>query len=104
MISLFVPLSIFLLGTFFFWLATIIDVLKRNFEKDVDKIVWVLIMLFLGLVGSILYVFLKKPRLGQLGKAGKYLMITGLILFVIVFIFMFLYIPIGTIKVVSTGT
>ncbi len=84
-----IPLLIFFAGIFLFWLATLIDILKRDFEKDSDRIVWVLVALFLGIIGSIIYALVKKPDLGTLGKVGKYLTIAGLIMFVLAFFLMF---------------
>jgi hypothetical protein len=44
---------------FGFWLWMLIDCLKRSFK---DKLLWVLIMIFLGPLGSILYFFLVKNK------------------------------------------
>jgi hypothetical protein len=45
---------------FFFWLWMLIDCLKRDFKKDYEKIVWVLVMIFLHLLGAIIYYFVVK--------------------------------------------
>ena len=49
-------LGIILFG---FWLWMLIDCLKRKFK---DKIVWVVVMILLGPLGSILYYFLVKNK------------------------------------------
>ena len=45
---------------FIFWLSMLIDCLKRDFKKDYEKIVWVLVMIFLHLLGAIIYYFVVK--------------------------------------------
>ncbi len=53
-------LLVVLLGAFWLWM--IIDCLKRDFKKDMDKLVWVIVLLFANLVGAILYYFLVKAQ------------------------------------------
>ncbi len=38
-----------------FWIWMLIDCVKRNFRNDVEKILWVVIMIFAGWVGAIVY-------------------------------------------------
>ena len=45
---------------FVFWLWMLIDCLKRDFRKDVEKIVWVLVMIFLHILGAVIYYFVVK--------------------------------------------
>ena len=45
---------------FVFWLWMLIDCLKRDFKKDYEKIVWVLVIIFLHLIGSLVYYFVVK--------------------------------------------
>jgi hypothetical protein len=47
-----------LLG-FAFWLWMLIDCLQRKFK---DKLIWVLVLVFLGPLGALLYFFLVKKR------------------------------------------
>lgn len=35
--------------------VAIIDILKSNFRNDSDKIIWILVVVFLHLIGAILY-------------------------------------------------
>jgi|WetSurMetagenome_2_1015567.scaffolds.fasta_scaffold212353_2 hypothetical protein len=43
-----------------FWFWMIIDCIKRkNYE---DKLVWVLVLLFLGVAGAIMYYFIAKEK------------------------------------------
>lgn len=45
---------------FIFWLLMLIDCLKRDFKKDYEKVVWVLVMIFLHILGAIIYYFVVK--------------------------------------------
>jgi len=45
---------------FIFWIWMLIDCLKRNFKKENDKIVWVLVIIFLHIIGAIIYYFVVK--------------------------------------------
>ena len=45
---------------FAFWLFMLIDCLKRDFKNDYEKIVWVLVMIFLHILGATIYYFVVK--------------------------------------------
>jgi len=47
------------------WVWILLDILKRDFE---DKILWVLIIIFAGLIGVIIYYFVKRPELEKKDK------------------------------------
>ena len=49
-----------ILFLFVFWLWMLVDCLKRDFKKDYDKIVWVLVLIFLHILGAIVYYFIVK--------------------------------------------
>ena len=55
---------------FLFWLWMIVDCLKRDFKKDYEKIVWILVMIFLHILGAVIYYFVVKveDRKGGRGK------------------------------------
>jgi hypothetical protein len=38
-----------------FFLIAAIDILKNRFESDLDKLIWILVVLFVPLIGPILY-------------------------------------------------
>lgn len=50
-------LAIFL---FVFWILMIVDCATRKFKNDTDRVVWILILIFLGLIGAIIYYFVVK--------------------------------------------
>lgn len=39
------------------WIYTLVDALTRDFDGDNDKLLWVLVILFAGIIGSIIYYF-----------------------------------------------
>ena len=56
---LFVALGI---GLFIFWIVMLIDCAKRKFKLENDKIMWILIIIFLGWLGAIIYYFVVKRK------------------------------------------
>lgn len=52
-----VGLIIFL---FVFWIMMIVDCAQRKFKNDNDKIVWILVLIFAGFIGAIVYYFVIK--------------------------------------------
>lgn len=42
---------------FIFWIWMLLDCLKRDFKNDSDKIVWALVVIFLGAIGAAIYYF-----------------------------------------------
>ncbi len=56
-ILIFLGLMIFL---FIFWILMIIDCVKRKFKNENDKIVWILVLIFLQFLGAIIYYFVVK--------------------------------------------
>lgn len=45
-----------------FWLWMLVDCLNRNFKKDMDKLVWIILLLFIHILGAFLYYFLVKAK------------------------------------------
>lgn len=45
---------------FVFWILMIIDCAKREFKGENDKVVWILVLVFLGFIGAIIYYFVVK--------------------------------------------
>jgi len=42
---------------FVFWLMMLIDSITRKFKNSTDKVIWVLINILLGFLGSLIYYF-----------------------------------------------
>ncbi|MBI2632565.1 PLDc N-terminal domain-containing protein [Candidatus Pacearchaeota archaeon] len=38
-----------------FWIWMIIDCAKRNFKNDMEKIIWILVIVLLGWIGALIY-------------------------------------------------
>lgn len=56
------------LACFAFWLWMLIHAITNKGLTDGEKIVWVLVVIFLPVLGSILYFFLGRPKgVGALG-------------------------------------
>jgi len=55
-------LAIFAIGilAFIFWIFMLVDALKRKFKTDGEKIAWVLVVIFLQILGAIIYYFVVK--------------------------------------------
>ena len=45
---------------FAFWIWMIIDCARRSFRKDMDKVVWILVIVFLSFLGAAVYYFAVK--------------------------------------------
>ena len=56
---------------FLFWLWMLVDCLKRDFKKDYEKIVWVLVVIFLHILGAVIYYFVVKVEEKKAGKEKK---------------------------------
>jgi len=54
---------------FAFWIWMLIDCLKRKFGNDTEKIVWVLVIIFLGAIGAAVYYFVVKTDDKKIEKA-----------------------------------
>lgn len=46
------------IGIFALWIWTIVDILRSDFKKESDKIVWLVLVVGLHLLGSLLYLLL----------------------------------------------
>ncbi len=60
MLSFMLLITGLVIFTVVFWLWMLVDCLQR--KKFEDKLVWVLVILFLNVLGSILYYFIAKEK------------------------------------------
>ena len=53
-----------ILGLIFiiFWFWAFIDILKSNFEDNIIKLIWLLVVFFLSILGAILYYFIGQKQ------------------------------------------
>ena len=56
---------------FAFWIWMIIDCAKRSFKKDIDKVVWILVIVFLNVLGAAIYYFVVKAGDNKVIKDKK---------------------------------
>lgn len=68
---------------FLYWLFSLIDCVKRDFANSSEKVVWVLVLIFVGILGAFIYNIVVKPELGTVGKVIKYLVIVAAIFFLV---------------------
>jgi hypothetical protein len=52
-------IAIIILGILF-WIFMLVDSIKHKYRDQNDKIVWVLVIVFTGLIGAIIYYFVVK--------------------------------------------
>ncbi|MCL5018701.1 MAG: PLDc N-terminal domain-containing protein [Candidatus Pacearchaeota archaeon] len=50
---------------FVFWIFMIVDCVKRKFKNDTERIVWLLVVIFAGIVGALIYYFVVKSKKGK---------------------------------------
>jgi prolipoprotein diacylglyceryltransferase len=47
---------------FVFWILMLVDCVKRKFKEDSEKIVWVIVIVFTGIIGALIYYFVVKVK------------------------------------------
>ncbi len=52
------------LALFAFWLWMLIHAIKNKGLTDTEKIIWVLVVLFLHVLGALIYFFVGRPKAG----------------------------------------
>lgn len=52
-----------------FWLFMVIDIVKRDWKKDGDKTAYLILVLFLNILGAAIYYFVVKRHLDSSNKA-----------------------------------
>ena len=51
------------------WIWMLVDCLKYEPSEGNEKVIWILLMVFLGIIGSLLYYFIRRPqRIEQFGQ------------------------------------
>ena len=44
-----------ILASIVFWIYTIVDIVKSNFQDETTKIIWLLVVVLIGILGSLIY-------------------------------------------------
>lgn len=47
--------AVLALAALAFWIFALVDILKSNFRRDYEKVIWVIVIIFMPFLGSILY-------------------------------------------------
>ncbi|MDD5012376.1 MAG: PLDc N-terminal domain-containing protein [Candidatus Nanoarchaeia archaeon] len=47
---------------FVFWILMLVDCIQKKFKEDVEKIVWILVLIFTGVLGALIYYFVVKKK------------------------------------------
>jgi hypothetical protein len=50
------------LAAFAFWLWMLIDVITKCPSEENKKLIWILIVIFTGIIGAIIYYFVQRPK------------------------------------------
>ncbi len=59
----------FILLSLVMWIWMLVDCLKYEPSEGNEKVIWILLMVFLGIIGSLLYYFIRRPqRIEQFGQ------------------------------------
>ena len=45
----------FVLALIGFWIYKIVDIVKSNFQDETTKIIWLLVVVLIGILGSLIY-------------------------------------------------
>ncbi|CAN5362525.1 hypothetical protein BH11BAC5_BH11BAC5_06930 [soil metagenome] len=45
----------------FFWIYTIVSIVKTKFSNDSAKLIWLFISIFLGFIGAVIYTIFGRP-------------------------------------------
>lgn len=48
--------------SFVFWILMLVDCAQRSFKNETDKVVWILILVFLHALGAVIYYFAVKKK------------------------------------------
>lgn len=54
--------SIIILGGFALFIYVLIDVIKSEFTNNINKIIWLILVLFTGPIGIVLYLIIGKKQ------------------------------------------
>jgi len=50
------------IGALIFWLLALLDILRSNFTQGINKLCWLLVVLFVPLIGPIIYFFMGRQQ------------------------------------------
>jgi len=50
------------IGSLVFWIWMLVDCVRRDYKKNDEKLIWVLIIVFAQIIGAIIYYFVIKLK------------------------------------------
>ncbi|MDD2887646.1 MAG: PLDc N-terminal domain-containing protein [Aliarcobacter sp.] len=50
------------LGFFALFIYALVDILKSEFENSINKVIWLLLIIFMGPIGVVLYLIIGKKQ------------------------------------------
>ena len=50
------------ISLFVFWIWMLIDAIKNQGLKDMEKVIWVLVIIFTHIIGALIYFFIGRPK------------------------------------------
>lgn len=53
---------IFCVCVFGFWIWMLVDCISNTPDKDSLKVIWILVIVFAGWIGALVYFFVQKPK------------------------------------------
>lgn len=64
LLELLLTIPIFLIGLLatLFWIWMLIEVLTKESGQSLEKVIWVVVILFSHILGALLYFFLRRPK------------------------------------------
>jgi hypothetical protein len=60
----------FVLAAFVFWICMLIHAITNPGLRDVEKLLWVIVILFVHALGALLYFFIGRPKKYATGPPG----------------------------------
>lgn len=64
-------LFLLIIGTSAFWIWMVIDCVQRDFEDKNEKVIWILILLFIQIIGALVYYFVVKKDAKKKAKKTR---------------------------------
>jgi prolipoprotein diacylglyceryltransferase len=54
--------AVLALAAFAFWIWMLIDAIKRLPSEGNTKLIWILVIVFTGVIGALIYYFVQRPK------------------------------------------
>jgi hypothetical protein len=64
-ILLFMILAPFTIAVFVFWIWMLVHAITNPGLRDIEKLIWVVVILFTHFIGALIYFFVGRPRRSQ---------------------------------------